>query len=107
MALEQRRWRAARDEELDRNDEHMDRKLELMARGIDLYASPSDDKENAGCHAEESGRVAELEDEIGMLKERLAANERDKESQRSPSKKMRVLKSRRWDGSGMGVEDVF
>ena len=59
---------------------------------------------------EDSGRRltwAELEDEVGMLKERLAANEREKESQRSPSKKMRVLKSRRWDGSGMGVEDVF
>lgn len=104
MALEQRRWRAARDEELDRNDEHMDRKLDLMARGIDMYKSPSDDKENAGG---DDGRVAELEDEVGMLKERLAANEREKESQRSPSKKMRVLKSRRWDGSGMGVEDVF
>jgi len=104
MALEQRRWRAARDEELDRNDEHMDRKLELMARGIDIYASPSDDKENAG---NDDGRVAELEDEVGMLKERLAANEREKESQRSPSKKMRVLKSRRWDGSGMGVDEVF
>jgi len=103
MALEQRRWRAARDEELDRNDEHMDRKLELMARGIDLYASPSDDKENAG--GEDGGRVAELEDEVGILKERLAATEREKESQRSPSKKMRVLKSRRWDGSGMGVDE--
>jgi chromosome segregation ATPase len=105
MALEQRRWRAARDEELDRNDEHVDRKLELMARGIDLYASPSDDKENAG--GEDGGRVAELEDEVGMLKERLAATEREKESQRSPSKKMRVLKSRRWDGSGMGVDEGF
>ncbi|KAM0707127.1 hypothetical protein Q7P35_006458 [Cladosporium inversicolor] len=104
MALEQRRWRAARDEELDRNDEHMDCKLDLMARGIDMYKSPSDDKENGGG---DDGRVAELEDEVGMLKERLAANEREKESQRSPSKKMRVLKSRRWDGSGMGVEDVF
>ena len=107
MALEQRRWRAARDEELDRNDEHMDRKLELMARGIDPYASPSDDKENAGGQSEDGGRVAELEDEVGMLKERLAANEREKESQRSPSKKMRVLKSRRWDGSGMGVDEGF
>jgi len=107
MALEQRRWRAARDEELDRNDEHMDRKLELMARGIDIYASPSDDKENAGGHGEDGGRVAELEDEVGMLKERLAANEREKESQRSPSKKMRVLKTRRWDGSGMGVDEGF
>lgn len=107
MALEQRRWRAARDEELDRNDEHMDRKLELMARGIDLYKAPGDDKENADVDMEDAGRVAELEDEVGMLKERLAANEREKESQRSPSKKMRVLKSRRWDGSGMGVEDAF
>lgn len=107
MALEQRRWRAARDEELDRNDEHMDRKLDLMARGIDMYKSPSDDKENAGANHGDDDRVAELEDEVGMLKERLAANEREKESQRSPSKKMRVLKSRRWDGSGMGVEDVF
>lgn len=107
MALEQRRWRAARDEELDRNDEHMDRKLELLARGIDMYQSPGDDKENAGGEIEDAGRVAELEDEVGMLKERLAANEREKESQRSPSKKMRVLKSRRWDGSGMGVEDGF
>lgn len=107
MALEQRRWRAARDEELDRNDEHMDRKLDLMARGIDMYKSPSDDKENAGVNHGDDDRVAELEDEVGMLKERLAANEREKETQRSPSKKMRVLKSRRWDGSGMGVEDVF
>ena len=107
MALEQRRWRAARDEELDRNDEHMDRKLDLLARGIDMYKSPSDDKENAGANHGEDGRVAELEDEVGMLKERLAANERERASQRSPSKKMRVLKSRRWDGSGMGVEDVF
>lgn len=107
MALEQRRWRAARAEELDRNDEHMDRKLELLARGIDIYQSPSDDKENAGADVEDSGRVAELEDEVSMLKARLADNEREKESQRSPSKKMRVLKSRRWDGSGMGVDDGF
>lgn len=107
MALEQRRWRAARAEELDRNDEHMDRKLELLARGIDIYQSPGDDKENAGADTEDSGRVAELEDEVSMLKARLADNEREKESQRSPSKKMRVLKSRRWDGSGMGVDDGF
>lgn len=104
MALEQRRWRAARDEELDRHDEHMDRKLEVMARGIDIYEAPGADKENA---EEDGGRVAELEDEVGMLREKLAAKEREKESQRSPSKKMRVLKTRRWDGSGMGVEETF
>lgn len=104
MALEQRRWRAARDEELDRHDEHMDRKLEVMARGIDIYEAPGADKENA---EEDGGRVAELEDEVAMLREKLAAKEREKESQRSPSKKMRVLKTRRWDGSGMGVEETF
>lgn len=107
MALEQRRWRAARDEELDRNEEHLDRKLEVMARGIDIYESPENDKENVGAEGNDSGRVAELEDEVGMLKEQLAAKERERETQRSPSKKMRVLKSRRWDGSGMGVEDGF
>lgn len=107
MALEQRRWRAARDEELDRNEEHLDRKLEVMARGIDVYESPDNDKENVGAEGNDSGRVAELEDEVGMLKEQLAAKERERETQRSPSKKMRVLKSRRWDGSGMGVEDGF
>lgn len=106
MALEQRRWRAARDEELDRNDEHLDHKLELMARGIDIYESPGEDKENVAAPADD-GEADVLRDEIAVLKERLAANEREKESQRSPSKKMRVLKSRRWDGSGMGVEDGF
>lgn len=108
MALEQRRWRAARDEELDRNEEHLDRKLEVLARGIDIYESPGGDKENVDVGTKRhDGRVAELEDEVGMLREKLAAKEREKESQRSPSKKMRVLKSRRWDGSGMGVDDGF
>lgn len=102
LQLEQRRWRAARDEELDRNDEHMDRKLEIMARG-DLYEQLNEDKENLG-GGEADERVRELEDEVGMLKERLAGRERE-ERLRSPSKKMRVLKTRRWDGSGMGVEE--
>lgn len=97
LALEQRRWRAARDEEMDRNDEHLDQKLEILARGH-LYDF-DDDKENAG----DGERVRELEDELGMLKGRLEREQR----LRSPSKKMRVLKTRRWDGSGMGVEEGF
>ena len=41
LAQEQRRWRAARDAELDAQDEHLDRKLELLANGISIYADLS------------------------------------------------------------------
>ncbi|CAK3920759.1 Kinesin-like motor 9 [Lecanosticta acicola] len=121
LAQEQRRWRAARDEELDRADEHLDRKLEIMSRGIEVYEDPEDygneEKENVNVDAisnglgklsfngkvKDSARVQELEEENAQLRERLALAEREK-GLRSPSKKMRVLKSRKWDGSGMGID---
>lgn len=109
---EKRRWRAARDEELDRQDEHLDRKLEIMARGIEVYED--EDKENeapiggedfaesvmeglsekVGKMKVADGRVGELEDENAKLRDRLAMMEREK-GLRSPSKKMRVLKTRK------------
>ncbi|EME41820.1 hypothetical protein DOTSEDRAFT_74024 [Dothistroma septosporum NZE10] len=115
LEREKRRWRAARDEELDRQDEHLDRKLEIMARGIEVYED--EDKENEAPFGGEDfaesvmeglsekvgkmkvadGRVGELEDENAKLRERLAMTEREK-GLRSPSKKMRVLKTRKWDG---------
>lgn len=49
--------------------------------------------------------MADLEDENAALKERLALMEREK-GLRSPSKKTRVLKTRKWDGSGMGVAEI-
>ncbi|KAF2167718.1 hypothetical protein M409DRAFT_21870 [Zasmidium cellare ATCC 36951] len=113
LEQEQRRWRAARDEELDRQDEHLDRKLEIMARGIEIYEDGDEDKENVNVEALSDGvsklglrnsRLEELEDENAQLREKLANVEREK-GLRSPSKKMRVLKTRKWDGSGMGLDD--
>jgi hypothetical protein len=37
LLLEQRRWRAARDAELDAQDEHLDRKLDLLAQNLTIY----------------------------------------------------------------------
>jgi hypothetical protein len=47
-----------------------------------------------------------LEDENAVLRERIALMEREKELQRSPSKKMRVLSTRKWKGSGMGLDEI-
>ncbi|EGP90723.1 uncharacterized protein MYCGRDRAFT_98983 [Zymoseptoria tritici IPO323] len=113
MAREQRRWRAARDEEQDLNDAHIDRKLEIMARGIqvEVFEDAEDEKENAlpsdvGTKSGKNDqRLEDLEDENQRLRERLALAERE-QGLRSPSKKMRVLKTRKWDGSGMGLDDL-
>nr|POF03885.1 kinesin-like motor protein 9 [Quercus suber] len=110
VAQEQRRWRAAREEELEARDEHLDRKLEILANGITVYEDETAEKENrsgAGVVEEKSGGTIDLEDENAMLREKVANLEREKESLRSPSKKMRVLKTRKWNGSGMGLDDML
>jgi len=94
MEEEQRRWRSARDEENDRNDAHLDKKLEILTRGIEIHEDPEPTADE---------RVVELEDENDRLRARLENVEREK-GMRSPSKKMRVLKSRKWEGSGMGLD---
>ena len=93
FAAEQRRLRAARDEEYERNNEHLDKKLEILTRGIEIYEDPEPNVDE---------RVVELEDENERLKARIANMEREK-GLRSPSKKMRVLKTRKWDGSDVGL----
>ena len=115
LALEQRRWRAARDAEMDAQDAHLDRKMEILARGIDIYEDEEGDKENVDVDQEiyddkktsqeNNATVFELQDENARLRERLALVEREK-GLRSPSKKMRVLKARAWQGSGMGLDEV-
>jgi chromosome segregation ATPase len=101
LALEQRRWRAARDEELDRNDEHLDRKLEILASGISIYDDNDKENNEAGLDRSDS-KMRELAQENADLQNRLASMEREK-TQRSPSKKMKVLKTRKWEGSGIGL----
>lgn len=112
MENEMRKWRAMRDAELDAQDEHVDRKMEVFARGLDSKAIEiwdDDDKENR--NGENVGktisRVEELEDENDRLRAQLANFEREKMALRSPSKKMRVLKTRKWEGEGMGLGDDF
>ncbi|KAK6442399.1 hypothetical protein LTR95_001381 [Oleoguttula sp. CCFEE 5521] len=108
LVLEQRRWRAARDAEVEAGEAMLDAKISVLVRGLEDGEA---DKENVEIFQDDDGeRVKELEDEVGMLKGRLRENEEagsrsPSKEMRSPSKKMRVLKSRRWDGSGMGVEE--
>lgn len=116
LAQEQRRWRAARDEELEARDEHLDRKLDILAQGITIYEDETADKENRidgetaavveKTSTVDESAVAELQDENAMLRERLANLEREKDVLRSPSKKIKVLKTRVWNGSGMGLDDI-
>ena len=121
LVLEQRRWRAARDAEMDAQDVHVDRKLEILTRGMSIYEDEDvfeDEKQNREVGGEqefkvdsvvdEEGRVQDLEDENARLRERVASMKREKEVMRSPSKKVRVLKTmnnRRWEGSEVGLDD--
>lgn len=113
--LEQRRWRAARDEEMDAQDEHLDAKVDLLTQ-VGAFHIHEDEDEGAGkenevpCgvdYDEEGMKVGELELENEKLRERVKGLEREREGMRSPSKhsKVRVLSARRWQGSGMGVDD--
>ncbi|TKA37913.1 hypothetical protein B0A54_10515 [Friedmanniomyces endolithicus] len=135
LQLEQRRWRAARDVEMDAQDEHVDRKLDLLTQQMSIYEDETAEQENdrreefinsptktsqqdmtissqqAASRDSVSAfalKYTELEDENAVLKAELAGIEREREQMRSPSKKLRVLKpSRRWIGSaGMSLEDV-
>ncbi|KAI7245304.1 P-loop containing nucleoside triphosphate hydrolase protein [Hortaea werneckii] len=133
LALEQRRWRAARDAEMDAQDQHLDRKLEVLTQGMTIYEDETAEKENLEGFDDDDGesdvegegnvpaksergkandpraadpdvaRLAEMEAENAVLREKVANAERSKEAQRSPSKKMRVLKtpSKGWRGSGV------
>ena len=115
LVLEQRRWQASRAAEMDRQDEHVDKKLEILTRGMSIYEDEESEKENRDSASQEfkvdfivdeESRVQELEDENAQLREKLACTEREREVMRSPSKKVRVLKSRKWEGSGMGLDEV-
>lgn len=125
LTQEQRRWRAARDAELDAQEDHLDRKIELLTQNLTIYEDDTAeaDKENlapvgfdpsveavnrlGACKVMElQDQNRELQHENRSLREKIANMEREKESMRSPSKKLRVLKtpSRRWEGSGIGLD---
>jgi len=87
IEAERRRWKAAWDEEQDRNDEHLDRKIEILAGGIEIHEDPEPTGDE---------RVSELVDENERLRRRVGELEREVVG-RNPTKKQRVLKSRKWE----------
>lgn len=91
---EQRRWRAAREQEQDAAESHIDAKLEILTRGIEVHEDPEPTTEE---------RMFDLEDENERLRAKIEMMEREK-GMRSPSKKMRVLKTRRWEGSDVNLD---
>lgn len=94
LELEIRRYRAAVEEERERDEERMDRKLDILAKGmeVEVFEDPPQT---------ENQKVLDLEDENERLKAKVEELSRE-HGLRSPSKKMRVLKTRKWEGSGVG-----
>lgn len=95
LRVEQQRWTAAWDEERERNEGHLDRKLELCMQGVRIYED--EDVAPASGH---SDRVEELERENEMLRAKLESAEREKTSMRTPSRKLKPLKARKWNLEG-------
>jgi chromosome segregation ATPase len=94
---ERRRWQAAWDAEQDSNTAHMDRKIDCvikatktqMQQEIKVYEDPDPELQE---------QVNELERENEMLRMKLESKEREEQARTaSPVKKMRVLKSKRWE----------
>ncbi|PNS13806.1 Kinesin-like protein 6 [Sphaceloma murrayae] len=92
LGEEMKRWREAREEEEVRGQGILDRKMEILQRGLEVQV-----------YEDEVGRVEELEEENRRLKAKLDLVEREK-GMRTPSRKVRVLKQRKWEGSGIGFE---
>lgn len=107
LEQEQRRWRAARDSERENDEVYIDRKLDILSKGLEDMGVIGEEGDVDIYEDEDPSmfeRAEELEEENQILREKLAAMEREKETQRSPSKKIRVLKQRRWEGSEVGLD---
>ncbi|PLB53200.1 kinesin family protein [Aspergillus steynii IBT 23096] len=82
MEEERRRWQTALEEQADHNDEHIDKKIELLSRGFQIHEDPPSSRED---------RTEELEYENERLRSKIAALERELNSQ-SPTKKSKAKK---------------
>ena len=98
VEAERRRWQAAWDAEADQHDEHMDRKVDVVIKAVKAQAK----KEREVVRVYEDPdpevleRVEELERENEELRRRLERAEREVQC-KSPVKKQRVLKAKRWE----------
>ncbi|KAF2025256.1 P-loop containing nucleoside triphosphate hydrolase protein [Setomelanomma holmii] len=105
---ERRRWQAALDNEQDNQQAHLDSKIDVVIKAtkaqmrdeVKVYEDPDPELRD---------RVEELERENALLKARLEASEREAQGRSaSPVKKMRVLKSKKWEDPErtLGFEDI-
>jgi len=102
MEAEKDRWRAAWEEERERGAMHLDSKLEILTRGIGVVAEDGDVKREEEDWVLRE-RVEELERENELLREKVRVAERERNA-RTPSRKVRVLKARRWNVEGASLE---
>jgi succinate--hydroxymethylglutarate CoA-transferase len=107
---ERRRWQAALDNEQDNQQAHIDAKVDVVIRAtkaqmkqdIKVYEDPDPELRD---------RVDELERENEMLRAKLEAKERETQQRSaSPVKKMRILKSKKWEDperamGGLSIDD--
>ncbi|EED19884.1 kinesin family protein [Talaromyces stipitatus ATCC 10500] len=78
MEEERKRWQEAMDRQAGHHEEHLDNKLEIASRGIKIYEDPEPTADE---------RVDELERENEYLRSKLAALERQLNTQTSPTRK--------------------
>ncbi|KAF1837332.1 kinesin [Decorospora gaudefroyi] len=107
---ERRRWQTALENEQDNQQAHLDSKIDVVIRAtkaqmkqeVKVYEDPDPELKD---------RVEELERENEMLRAKLEAREREAHQRSaSPVKKMRVLKSKKWEDperalGGYGMDD--
>ena len=97
VLAERARWMGAWAEESERGEARWDAKVEILQRGIggdevEVYEDPQPGVEE---------RCAELEEENRRLREKVEALERERLG-RSPTKKVRALKTKKWGLEEMG-----
>jgi hypothetical protein len=94
---ERRRWQAALDNEQDNQQAHLDSKIDIVVKAtkaqmrdeVKIYEDPDPELRD---------RVDALERENEVLKARLEAREREVQGRSaSPVKRMRVLKTKKWE----------
>lgn len=103
MDAERGRWKAAWEEEKCAGERMVDEKVELLMR---------QDEEGATVDVLEDGsemRVKELERENEVLREKVKnmTRERDNDSRRTPSRKLKGLKGKKWiaEDDNLGIEN--
>lgn len=111
LEAERTRQRAAWDEEHARADRHLDGKIEILTRGtagLTVYEDADDPEGTANGEDEAEARIEDLERENEALRIKLRMLEREKEVGRTPSRKLKPLKAKKWvldDGLGVDSEN--